>query len=982
VKLTALATLAGLWLQVAAAQAVVGDVGNQSSALRPINTVTVKTFDVDDGLPQNTVHAIARDADGYLWAATWEGVARFNGQGFRVYDHSAHPQMGQGGVRSLLAAADGSLWLGQSENGAARLYSDRWTTGLRHPDLETDQVLALVEDGEGRVYAGTADNGVIVVDNGQQRRIGERGHRVFALAIAASQRLLLATHRGLEVLPLPNGELHNLGGGQVRAVIETTAGEILAGGEQGLFRLVGSELHSIELPRAMRQVTINVLAADRVGRLWVGTQANGLYRISFDASGLVAETEQLGAAEGLPNPRVLSLLIDGDRSLWVGTNGGLTQVLETAIERVGIAQGVDSPFVRVVAERPNGEVVIGTSGGLYRYGDDGMVTRDANRDLANSSITAFAEDPSGDLWVGTYAAGVRRLRDGKVVFQLDRDAGLPQDQVRVLLAESASVLWVGTSEGLARYADGELTVIDLFPKASPDFVLSLANDPQGNLWVGTAIGLARLGVDGQVQVFDQSQDYPGLDTFDIQFEADGLAWLATDAGLVRMRDGKFQSIGRAHGLPSDTLFRVLIEPSGEFWLTSNRGLARVERGAIEAVLDGRADTLRPLLLTAESGLSATQCNGGTQPAGWLGKDGSLWIPTSNGVSRLYGKDFPPPPSPLVPVVLEQVSVDGIAVEQPISLRPSSRRIEFGLAGLVYSDAERVLFSHWLDGYDDGFGPLQPESSIGYTNLPPGDYVLRVKARADAYQADGPELQVPFVVQATLWQKRWVRVLLLALVGALVLGMYSLRLRAVRRNERRLQAMVAERTTELSERAKQLDDADREKSRLLEELRYQAGHDSLTDLPNRSSADAHLRDCFAAMTSDGSALCVALLDVDHFKQINDKHSHQAGDRALSALAGRMRSIESLWCARFGGEEFLLVAQLPAGQSVRLFEQLRSTVGDGPIAHYQDSPLSFTVSIGWVEAVGFADSTAALAEADRRLYRAKAAGRNRVVPAPHD
>lgn len=977
------ARIALVWLslQLAAGQVAVADDGTAAVSLRPINTVKVKTFDVDDGLPQNTVHAITRDADGYLWAATWEGVARFNGQTFRVYDHSSHPGMGPGGVRSLLAAADGSLWFGQSENGAARLHSDRWTDGLRHPDLETDQVLTLLEDGEGRVYAGTSDNGVIVVDKGQHRTIGERGHRVFGLAIDSSQRLLLATHRGLERLPLPDGELQNLGGGQVRSVIETAAGQILAGGEQGLFRLVDSELNPIELPLAMRQVSINALAADHLGRLWVGTQASGLFRISFDAKGLIAKAEQLGAAEGLPNPRVLSLLIDGDRSLWVGTNGGLTQVLETAIERVGAAQGVASPFVRVVAERPNGEVLIGTSGGLYRYGDDGIVSRDANSDLANTSITAFAEDPTGDLWVGTYASGVRRLRDAKVVMRLDQDSGLPQNQVRVLLAESAEVLWVGTSEGLARYADGEVTVIDLFPKVSPDFVLSLANDPQGNLWIGTAIGLARRGVDGQVHVFDQAQGYPGLDTFDIQFEADGSAWLATDAGLVRMRDGQFQSLGRAQGLPSDTLFRVLIETDGEIWLTSNRGLARVEREAVEAVLDGTADTLRPLLLNAESGLSATQCNGGTQPSGWLGADGSLWIPTSNGVSRLHGKDFPPPPSPLVPVVLEEVSIDGVSADPPISLRPGSRRIDFGLAGLVYNDAERVLFSHWLEGFEDGYGPLQSEPSIGYTNLPPGDYVLRVKARADTYQADGPELRVPFVVQATLWQKRWVQALMLVLVGTLVLGAYTLRLRAVRRNERRLVAMVAERTTKLSERAKQLDDANREKSRLLKELGYQASHDSLTSLPNRGSADAYLAECFTAMIVGETALCVGLLDVDHFKQINDKHSHQAGDRALTALAERMRSIEGLWCARFGGEEFLLVSRLPAAGSIELFERLRAMIADGPVAHYQDSPMSFTVSIGWVDAAGYSNSTAALAEADRRLYRAKAAGRNRVVPAPH-
>src|SRR5690606_4819801 len=179
-------------------------------------------------------------------------------------------------------------------------------------------------------------------------------------------------------------------------------------------------------------------------------------------------------------------------------------------------------------------------------------------------------------WVGTYDAGVSRLRDGEVIARLGREQGLPQLSIRALHSASDGALWIGTSEGLARHVEGKTTVVDLFPKDTPDFVLSPDETPSGTLWVGTAIGLASRDPSGKVSIHDQASGYPALDTFDIQLSDDRNGWLATDAGLLRMRDGRFLAIGRRQGMPSDTLFRLLIDRSGAFWVTSNRGLARIE----------------------------------------------------------------------------------------------------------------------------------------------------------------------------------------------------------------------------------------------------------------------------------------------------------------------------------------------------------------------------------------------------------------------
>ncbi|MGB0133177.1 two-component regulator propeller domain-containing protein, partial [Dokdonella sp.] len=945
---------------------------------RGLNTVLVHNYDVDDGLPQNTVHAIAQTRDGYLWAATWEGLARFNGIAFKVFDPSNVPDLSSGGVRSLLATDDGSLWLGQSENGIARVRQGRWSRALGDTDIVDDQVLALIVDSAQRVYVGTADHGVKVIDQDSVRRLGDPGRRVLGMALDSDGDLLLATHLGLQRVDIDSGTTEDFGGGQTRSVLEA-AGRIFVGGDEGLHELLDSGLRRIDLPASMKSASITTMLGDRQGRLWFGTQSEGLFRATFAVDGRIALIERLGIAEGLPNLRVISLAFDHEGSLWVGTNGGLSQVIETGIAQYGPIQGLDNAFARTLAEAPNGDIYIGTSGGLYQYRDGQLLAQWAARELGSSSVTALVFDSVGDLWIGTYDAGVSQMRDGRVIAHLDRRNGLHQLSVRTLLFDADGSLWLGTSEGLVHYTHGEGMVIDLFPKLAPDFILSLTLAPDRSLWIGTAIGLAHRDLDGNVRTFDKAGGYPALDTFDIQFEDADSAWLATDAGLLLMRDGHFRALGRAQGMPSDTLFRLLIDSSGAFWLTSNRGLARVDRKAIEAVLDGTKARLVPTLLTADNGMTATQCNGGTAAAGMLASDGSLWIPTSNGVSHLQPAKYPLPPRPAVPLSVESVSVDGIETSLPLEVPAAARRIEFDLAGLAFSSTDGLIYRHWLEGFDSSYGAPVSEARIGYTNLPPGRYVLHTQARNGMNGVEGNSLDLPFVVLATWMQTRWVQLLILGTVSLLVMLLYTSRIATLRSNERRLEAMVDERTRELRERAIALDAASEEKSQLLEQLGHQALHDSLTGLPNRHHADGYLAERFAAMRQGACVLFIAIMDVDHFKRINDDCSHQAGDQVLGALAKRMRAAVGLWCARIGGEEFLLISEQPREASAGLFEALRSDVACSPIGNFQGLPINATISIGWVDAAEFSRVDKALAEADRLLYQAKSAGRNRIEPA---
>ena len=184
----------------------------------------------------------------------------------------------------------------------------------------------------------------------------------------------------------------------------------------------------------------------------------------------------------------------------------------------------------------------------------------------------------------------------------------------------------------------------------------------------------------------------------------------------------------------------------------------------------------------------------------------------------------------------------------------------------------------------------------------------------------------------------------------------------------------------------LQHADAENQRLLTELRAQAevlerlaAEDSLTGLPNRRSLDESLGRQFALAGRQGSPLCVALLDVDHFKQVNDGFSHQVGDVVLQTVAGLIRRAcrASDFVGRWGGEEFALVFPDTEEAGARVVcEAVRAAIAMHPWAEMQPG-LAVTASLGMAARGGAPTRERLLAQADARLYEAKHAGRNRVA-----
>ncbi len=977
---TLLRWLAGclLWLFTLSAQAIT-----------PLHDYFSESWTTRNGLPHNTINDISQSGDGYLWLATWEGAARYDGRNFTVFGRGQQTGLPDAGMRTLQLEADGSLLVAGSRGGFARVNHGQWQS---YPPLGF-LINHLLRDQRGQLWFATEGGGVVRQrSDGSYQRYGQAEgltSRVVYKILQDRQGILwFTTPQGLYRLdPLaaqPTFELLAADSGlpPVSAFVVALDGDgvLLVGTEHGLYRWQQQSFVLLDARLAGVSVSALMLRAD--GQIWIGTINQGLFRLS--SLGL----EQISVVQGLPNNRVLAIFEDAEHSIWIGTNGGLFRLRETPFTNLTQAQGLNDNYVRTVLEDRNGDVWIGSAGGLNVL-RKGVLSRVALKDQA--SVLSLTQGPDGDIWVGTYADGVFRLRHGQVVGHLTRADGLASNEVRAI-AVSAEQAFFGTSGGLSVWQQERFRNLTLAHGLPALFVTALklqqlpdASAPQ--LWVGTGAGAA-LWRDGELKKLDFSALEGTEYVFDFHLATDPRwVWLATDRGLIRydQQQGSLRLIGQKSGMPVEKVFSVLPDHHGAFWLSSNRGIVRLLQQDVIAVADGQHERLQTAELFGETdGMQSAQCNGGSMPAASVRQDGTLWFATSQGVAtldpdRLEQFSLKPPP-----VVVQALSADGreVPLEQA-SLPAGTRRVKVQYAGLSYMMPSRILYRTQLQGFEQDWVDRGSSSVAEYTNLPPGQYRLLVSAAYPESDWSTAVAWAEFHIEPFFWQQRWVQFAAGLLLTLAVLGFIRWRLLRLSQSELRLRYQVAEKTAELLAQAQSLRQLVTEKTALAEQLKSQANafeaqarEDGLTGLANRRAFDERLALEFARAQRQQQPLCLVMLDVDHFKTINDRFSHQVGDQVLQQLAqllkAQIREIDLV--ARWGGEEFaLLLPQTTLDIATEVCERLREAIA---ALQFAIPELQVTASFGIACNLDVSSYDKLLSRAVRQLYQAKNRGRNCV------
>ncbi len=983
--------------------------------------LAIRQFDSDDGLLRNSATSIVSDDLGFLWFAADSGLSRFDGQRFSAPPAAIASALK--GITVTAMASDGHLlWVGTRSVGLLRVDLRLEQVTAFSPEeggLPATAIQAIAIDAQHSVWLGTDGAGVVhldATDRAPRYRSflpsadGLPHARVWSIAIDNDGSVLAGTQAGAAKLPSGSSQFERMelpapfpNGGRVN--IEEFIGD---GGDgywigtwdHGLFHASADGVRRInrEVATASSRVT-SIALMD--GEPMVGFDT-GIARYASDCDCLRSIDLSSGRDGGSQLSFVRSLLALEDGGVFVGTwaNGAFQVPPNTTVFRsLPALQAIDTTLmtrsVQSVFEDSNGLLWLGGYGsGLQRsthpVADTPIriehVPIESNQHSGASVVWIIREDRVGRVWTGSDAGLDRfdpRNNQWRHFEWQQNEAGLPGDGVRDLLELPTGEMLVGTSSGLALINDADHVRQIRFAESGPteamaDTINALARDPHGRIWLATYHGVYVLGPDYRLLRVIRRPQIPRDLVRDLKIVSGGTVYFA--AGRLCKLDSNLSDIAAVSarcdeqplGLPDDDIQAIEADRDGGIWLSSQHGLRRLIPGS--SVVES---------FHASDGLLADEF---VERASFSAASGRMYFGTAYGVQLFDPRAAIPPRQKLIPL-LGKVRLDGIMLgaadigdeaaldasppyASRLRLLPGQREVVLGFNLIGASRADQRL-QFRVDGLQGWV--VAADSDVGnFLSLPAGERNVYLRIVENDVPDSVEHKILALHVAPFWWERTLVRVVALTVLVLFAWMLYRQRIVGIRNNERQLIKQVRLRTAEIEQQKSDLALANQK----LYELSIR---DGLTGVFNRRHS---LEEARRILRSEREhPICIALIDLDHFKSINDRFGHIAGDEGLRGFAGLLKSQAGPGdvIGRYGGEEFIcLLFDRDIEQSShwanQLLLRLRNTQIAGP-----NCEIRITASIGLVAIKHDAELPLEvwIARADAALYRAKENGRDQML-----
>ena len=735
----------------------------------PAQTLALRDYTLANGLPQTIVYGICQDAQGRLWAGTQGGVSSFDGHQFQTL--TTVQGLPDNHVRAVAAAPDGTLWLGHNYGGISVVRPDGTVRRCRPRGLGVPPgVRCVLPAGGGVVWVGTAADGLFRLKCGLQDTTvvhfgpgrGLPSAEVLHVAAAAGPpgRVWVATGAGLALLdaagrPVPGlpAELAQGGVNHCQILSDTL---LWAATTRGLVRLSGRgtpaspwRARGYGAAEGLCAVPTLRVLQDRAGNVWTTTTAGlsqrpaGATRFRCRASRSALDSEenndlledregniwfvhdqglaehpaderflQYTQADGLPDNEVQAVLpLPGGR-YWVGTRAGLVELTTPAdgaaprIRRLPLPGDAGGQYVRCLYRDRRGDCWVGTENGAARYspGPDRWTFFKQEPGLAGRHVVSITEDGRGRVWLATSGSGVAIFDPATSRFTFITTAqGLPSDVLWQVFADRAGGIWLASDDrGLLRADVAHDTFARVAGQPAGLSLGSISEDEAGQLWLGT-IG----------------------------------------RGVLRYSSasGRFQSFGPEVGLQSSNPYFVQCDSAGRVWVGTNRGLDCFDPRRGQTSSYGVAE-----------GFLGQEAN---QNAVRLGRAGQLWVGTVNGLVQYDpARARPNRVAPITRISGLRLFLRDTAVAPGLRLPATLNHLTFDYVGTSLTHPEKVRYQYRLLGFEDDWaGPLTATSAT-YTNLEPGSYTFEVRAANEDGLWSARPVQFALTIRSPWWRTWW------------------------------------------------------------------------------------------------------------------------------------------------------------------------------------------------------------------------------------
>ena len=839
---------------------------------RAAQDVKFQHLTLREGLPNESIHCIIKDSQGFMWFGSDDGLIRYDGYHYRVFRHDPDdPRTISGnGVYALYEDKDGFIWIG-TDNAGLNKFDPRTEIFIRYvhdngkPDSLSDNTnVAIIPAESGGLWLSSR-NGLNKFDPETETFThyfhdpdddNSLSHNsIFTLYqdrdgflwigtwVAGLNRFDPKTKKFTRYQHDPQDPL-SISSNLISAIYEDSYGDLWVGTSRGGLNKFDRKtqkfkryVHNPDDPDSLGGIWVLGLTEDKDGRLWVGTNGGGLNRYDRKKDSFVRYQHDTNDEFSLCGNNIWSLYYDPTGALWIGTTQSGVSTLNLnrknfyhIWKRPGQENSLISNNVTAIMEDRSGDLWFGTTQGLSQYNPLTKMYTQYRHDPENpgsltaDSVFSLFEDREGDFWIGLYSAGLDLFdkSTGRVVKNISdpHDAHDPTDphtliwdSVSVIYQDSTDSIWFGThGYGADRY-DKQTGLFEHFVPDPNDphslgegTINDILEDREGYLWFATyRRGLSRLDSESdRFTIFDRDPADSGSLSSSLAWclyeDKKGVLWVGTDNGLDKFdrAGGKFTHYRKMNGLPGNKVLGILEDNQGYLWLSTNSGISR---------FDPLGESFNNFDLT--DGLQGNLFN---RFSYYKARDGRLYFGGGNGVTAFYPEEIVENPT-VPPVVFTDFKISN----QPISIGRNSilkqainytdaltltyedSVISFEFAALNYNSPEKNQYKYRLEGFEENWNLVDSDHRyVTYTNLPAGEYILRVKGSNDDAVWNEQGASIRITVLPPWWRTLWFRSAVIIGLLALIVAGFHFRFRAIQIRQRILERQVEERTAELHE----------------------------------------------------------------------------------------------------------------------------------------------------------------------------------------
>jgi diguanylate cyclase (GGDEF)-like protein len=961
-----------------------------------------------DDISGNYITTMKEDSRGYLWIGTvGNGLNRFD----PTTEEFVHYKYDKNDLNSLsndtvLAIEEdhlGNIWVG-TNNGLNRLSkrsheikrfhkSSSDKTGLTH-----NSIFAIFNDSNNNLWIGTNGGGVNKF-------------------ISKTQTFVSFQH--------DNQNSNSISHNHIRAIYEDKRGNIwigtYGGGLNQLKLGKGQFIHFKHDENNIESLSSNnvwSIFQDSKNNLWVGT-SNGLNKLGYKNNNVERYINNPVNEHSLSHNSVTSFLEDKQGNLWLATYGGGINRLNPLTVHFDNVKLTDNPNYQFNTNKisaileDQGDLWLGIEDeGLVKTSGRGLqvqhykAKKNSSLDLTSNDINSLIKDHRGNIWIGTWRGGVSRFNPKTKEFSHyltdeNKVDSLSSNNVLVVFEDSQNQLWIGTHDGglnlFVEESDSFIRYLhnkSLPSSISSNSVRSIAEGKDGNLLIGTLVGVnifnPRTGNFNHYKHDTNNANSLSDNAInDLAEDHLGNLWISTFNGGLNKFDRKnhtFSQFTTQQGLPVNAINSLEVDEQGNLWLGTNKGLAKLD------VTTNQVNTFN-----SRQGLQSYQFTNS-----FKSKIGDLYFAGTNGLNHFQPEKIEPneqvPMVSLTDMLLLNKSVrvakdsknnnkfrlkKAIHHTPSLTLTHNESLVSFEFSALHFTDSKRIKYKYRLVGLDKEWIETDYSKRFAtYTNLPSGNYELRVKASSLDGLWNMTSTSLELLVLPPPWRSWWAYTIysVLAVVGLLfLLNIQRQKIIFERKLNNELERKVVERTAKIEEKNRDLNKA-------LNELEQLSLTDQLTGAHNRRFLQKFMPVEINTIKRDKDvSIGFIMIDADHFKLVNDTYGHDAGDMVLKQIIQVITATcrKSDWVVRLGGEEFVVVCKIKSASDLTaLSEKIRRNIQIHKFDIGNDTLLNKTCSIGAVSYpfINFDDEITweeCINLADIALYAAKNSSRNAWV-----